>query len=226
MAGVQVTTNFSDLEQHRCVTALEARSLNWVLLGSEVKVWATLALSGCSQRDLFPDVSSFQRQAACISWLVAPPLHHSTSCFCHHIHYNWICSSHHSYQVTSVSLMTQWLKNSPAMQETQEMQVWSLGQEDLLEEGMAIHSSILAWRIPWTEEPGRPQSIGFPRFRHNWMSTCTHIRGYIVIVKVAQSCPTLCNAMDYTVHGILQARILEWVAIPFSRRSSKPRDQT
>jgi len=36
-------------------------------------------------------------------------------------------------------------------------------------------------------------------------------------VKVAQSCPTLCNPMDYTVHGILQARILEWVAIPFSR---------
>ena len=45
-------------------------------------------------------------------------------------------------------------------------------------------------------------------------------------VKVAQSCPTLCNTMDYTVHGILQARILEWVAIPFSRGSSQPRDQT
>ena len=38
-----------------------------------------------------------------------------------------------------------------------------------------------------------------------------------VKVKVAQSCPTLCNPMDYTIHGILQARILEWVAIPFSR---------
>ena len=46
------------------------------------------------------------------------------------------------------------VKNLPAMQETQEMQVWSLGREDLLEEGMATHSSILAWRIPWTEEPG------------------------------------------------------------------------
>ena len=44
--------------------------------------------------------------------------------------------------------------------------------------------------------------------------------------KVAQSCPTLCDPMDYTVHGILQARILEWVAIPFSRGSSQPRDQT
>ena len=42
----------------------------------------------------------------------------------------------------------------------QEMLVWSLGQEDPLEEGMTIHSSILAWRIPWTEEPGRLQSRG------------------------------------------------------------------
>ena len=45
-------------------------------------------------------------------------------------------------------------------------------------------------------------------------------------VKVAQLCPTLCNHMDYTVHGILQARILEWVAFSFSRGSSQPRDQT
>ena len=44
-------------------------------------------------------------------------------------------------------------------------------------------------------------------------------------VKVAQSCPTLCDPMDYTVHGILQARILEWVAFPFSRGSSQHRDQ-
>ena len=47
-----------------------------------------------------------------------------------------------------------------------------------------------------------------------------------VKVKVAQSCLTLCNPMEYTVHGILQARILEWVALPFSRGSSQPRDQT
>ena len=45
-------------------------------------------------------------------------------------------------------------------------------------------------------------------------------------VKVAQSCPTLCDPMDYTVHGILQARILEWGAFPFSRGSSQPRDWT
>ena len=45
-----------------------------------------------------------------------------------------------------------------------------------------------------------------------------------VQVKVTQSCPTLCNPMDYIVHGILQARILELIAFPFSRGSSQPRD--
>ena len=52
------------------------------------------------------------------------------------------------------------VKSLPAMQETQ---VWSLGQEDPLEKGMATHSSILAWEIPWTEEPGRLQSMGSQR---------------------------------------------------------------
>ena len=51
-------------------------------------------------------------------------------------------------------------------------------------------------------------------------------KGESVKVKVAQLCPTLCDPMDYTAHGILQARIREWVAIPFSRESSQPRDQT
>ena len=54
----------------------------------------------------------------------------------------------------------------------------------------------------------------------------TKIIGYESEVKVAQSCPTLCNPMDYAVNGVLQAGILEWVAFPFSRRSSQPRNQT
>ena len=53
--------------------------------------------------------------------------------------------------------MAQMVKNPPAMQETR---VQSLGQEDILEKGKATHSSILAWRIPWPEEPGRLQSMG------------------------------------------------------------------
>ena len=58
------------------------------------------------------------------------------------------------------------VKNLPAMQETPEMRFQSLDWKDPLEEGMAIHSSILAWRIPWTEELGRLQSMGLQRVRH------------------------------------------------------------
>ena len=49
------------------------------------------------------------------------------------------------------------------------LEIWVrfLGQEDPLEEGMATHSSILAWRIPWTEEPGGPQPMGWQRVRHD-----------------------------------------------------------
>ena len=61
--------------------------------------------------------------------------------------------------------MTQTAKNLPAVQETQ---VQSLGQEDPLEKEMATHSSILAWRIPWREEPGRLQFMGLQRVGHNW----------------------------------------------------------
>ena len=62
------------------------------------------------------------------------------------------------------------------MQETWRTWVWFLGQEDPLEEGMATHSSILAWRIPWTEEPSGLQSIGSQRVRHKWSDlACAHL---------------------------------------------------
>ena len=54
-------------------------------------------------------------------------------------------------------------KNPPAMQETEDTRVPSLGQEDPLEEGTATHSRILVWRIPWTEQPGGLQSLGLQR---------------------------------------------------------------
>ena len=57
------------------------------------------------------------------------------------------------------------VKNLPAKLETQ---VQSLGLEEPLEKGMATHSSILAWRIPWAEEPGGTQSMGSQRVRHDW----------------------------------------------------------
>ena len=59
------------------------------------------------------------------------------------------------------------VKNPSAMQKTQEMWIQSLGQEDPLEKGIATHSSILAWRIPWTEEPGGLQSMGSHRVGHD-----------------------------------------------------------
>ena len=63
-----------------------------------------------------------------------------------------------------VSLVAQAVQNLPAMQETR---VRSLGWEDPLEEGMATHSRILAWRIPWTEKPGGLQSVGSQRVGHD-----------------------------------------------------------
>ena len=63
--------------------------------------------------------------------------------------------------------MAQWVKIPLAMHETLEMQVQYLGQESSLEEEMATHSSIFAWRIPWTEEPGVLQSMELHRVRHD-----------------------------------------------------------
>ena len=63
--------------------------------------------------------------------------------------------------------MAQMVKHLPTMWETQ---VQSLGREDPLEKEMATHSSILAWKIPWTEEPGRLQSMGYQRVGHYWVT--------------------------------------------------------
>ena len=108
---------------------------------------------------------------------------------------------------------------------------------------MGTHSSVLAWRILGTAEPGGLPSLGSHRVGHDWSdlaaaglfeslgrgsgSVFTWSRGGLV----SKSCPTLCNPMDYSppgssVHGIFQARILESVVISFSRGSSPPRDWT
>ena len=63
------------------------------------------------------------------------------------------------------SQVTQWVKKSPTIWKTQETWVRFLGWVDLLEEGMATHSSILAWKASWTEEPGGQQSIGLQAVR-------------------------------------------------------------
>ena len=67
------------------------------------------------------------------------------------------------------------VKNLPALQEKR---VWPLSQKDPLEEGTTTHSSILAWRIPWAEDPSGLQSIGSQRVRHDWSNwACTHTHG-------------------------------------------------
>ena len=71
-------------------------------------------------------------------------------------------------------------KNPTAMQQ---MQVRSLGQEDSLEEETATHTSILAWKIPWTEEPGRLQSKRLQKVAHNWAHTHKHNNIYGVKLK-------------------------------------------
>ena len=76
--------------------------------------------------------------------------------------------------MVSTSLVAQTGKHLPTIWETW---VQSLGREDLLEKKMATHSSILAWKIPWTEEPGRLQSIWLQRVRYDSDFTLTLRRG-------------------------------------------------
>ena len=75
-------------------------------------------------------------------------------------------------------LVAQMVKNPPAMQETQ---VWTLGLEDPLEKGMATHSSIPAWRIPWTEEPDGLQSMGLQKVRHDWVTQHTYTNACVCV---------------------------------------------
>ena len=143
-----------------------------------------------------------------------------------------------------------------------------MDQEDLLEKGMATHSSILSWRLPWREEPDRLQSMGSQRVRLDWatklarikppaqkqMGQCTwkqikkenyefdsqnktnftsffplwkikllylFLVGFQSLVK-----EILDGTILFSVHEIFQARVLEWVAISFSRGSSWPTDRT
>ena len=94
-------------------------------------------------------------------------------CICERPSNRW-CQPCEPYFLSMVRafLVAQVVKNLPEVQETW---VWSLYWDDPLEKGMATHSSILAWRIPWTEEPGRVHSMGSQRVGHSWgTNTQTH----------------------------------------------------
>ena len=86
----------------------------------------------------------------------------------------FIVSYRYRYRTLQVAQM---VKNLPALWETQ---VWSLGQENPLEKGMAAHLSSLSWKIPWTKEPGGLQSTGSQRVQHDW-ATNTYIRQFSLV---------------------------------------------
>ena len=88
--------------------------------------------------------------------------------FKHACMHTWVLSRFSCVWLFGASLVTQTVKCLHAMWETW---VRSLGREDPLEKEMAIHSSTLAWKIPWVEEPGRLQSRGLQRVRHNWATS-------------------------------------------------------
>ena len=95
------------------------------------------------------------------------------------------------------SLVAQRLKHLPAVQETR---VWSLGQEDPLEDEMATHSSILAWRIPWTEELGRLQSMWSQRVGHDWAIWLSLLWLYKIWYLVSLAMNTIPFSRHDTIH--------------------------
>ena len=96
----------------------------------------------------------------------------------------------------------------------QETQVWSLGQEDPMKREMATYSSVLAWEIPWTEEPGRQSSMGLQRVGYNWVTekqmhtsmllyiTHYHIRTWNVHLSFCASVFTACVAVETSGSGL------------------------
>ena len=119
--------------------------------------------------------------------------------------------------------MAQTVKNLPAMWETR---VWSLGREDPLEKEMATHSSILTWKIPWTEEPGRLQSMGSKRVGHDWATSLCFSRPYVTPGKtkaltkqtlVGKAMSLLFNIMSRFVTAFLprsEHLLISWLQLP------------
>ena len=105
-----------------------------------------------------------------------------------------------------VAKVAQTVKRLSTMRETR---VWSLGWEDPLEKEMAIHSSTLAWQIPWTEEPGRLQSMGLQRVGHDW-ATWLHLKNFITVSVYMCVCLSICDFM--CIHRLDHSEIYSLVA--------------
>ena len=96
--------------------------------------------------------------------------------------------------------MAQSVKNPPAMRETW---VRFLGQEDPLEEGMTTHSSILAWRIPWTEEPGGLQSTGSQSVRHDLSDSAYNTQRKVLVNRGNSVCGGWAESFMGTLYFLL-----------------------
>ena len=116
------------------------------------------------------------------------------------------------FWASQVALM---VNNLPAKAREQEMQVWSLGLEDPLEKGMATHSSILPWRIPWTEEPGGLQSIGSQRV--DWRDLVHHKGGWTPILSLL---PGALLGFLYSNCGFCSPFLLQWISQKIFQNSS------
>ena len=104
-----------------------------------------------------------------------------------HLEYCWLPDIHADTRI--LGFPDGWVeKNQPAMQESQKMRVQSLVQEDPLEEGMATHSRILAWRIPRTKEPGGLQSMGSQRVRRNWSKLASMHTRFVTVFLPRSMC--------------------------------------
>ena len=101
--------------------------------------------------------------------------------------------------------LAQQVKNLPAMQKTR---VWSLGWENPLEKEMATHSSILAWKILWTEEPARLQSMGSQRVEHSWVTK--HIAHILLLSTLYWGIQNFLN----TSISLLCVLYLSWAVCP------------
>ena len=106
------------------------------------------------------------------------------------------------------SLVAQTITNLPAMQGTW---AWSLGQGDLLEKGMATHSSILAWRIPWTEKPCGLQSMGLQRVIHDWMTNTSTFHFFMFFFLFPGSFPATYKLTK--ISFILKTKSLEFMLL-------------
>ena len=143
--------------------------------------------SGCTKSPSFPNSTvlhlfTLARSAHFLPWNIFWLLcFHST--FMPSFWYQW------------ASLVTQMVKNLPAVEETW---VQSLSWQDPLQKGMATHSSILAWRIPWTEEPGGLQLMGSQRVGHNWV-TNTFTSLFLVLLAVESSLASLHSNVCYII---------------------------